>query len=190
MFAKARQRRSAGVRGVIATSIVMTACAHGGLKVDDGPCAALGGLRSEICDMGEEPLPASPAEEAYRFLWQRSREGPVFVRVEKHQGEATLVAAELDGRVDGKVLRRARRSLEPGEWAALQAAVDAAGFWSLSRDDEPGGADGAMWTLEGKRGRAYHNASLWSPERGPFRAAGEAFLAASRFSFPATKKDQ
>ncbi len=184
MFAQARQRRSAGVKGVIAATVVMTACAHGELRVD-GRCGGLDGLRSEICEMGEEPLPASPAEEAYRFLWLRSREGPVFVRVEKRQGGATLVAAELD--LTGKVLRRARRPLEPREWAALQAAVDAAGFWSLSTDDEPGGADGAMWTLEGRRGGEYHNASRWSPERSPFRAAGEAFLVASRLSFPAAE---
>jgi hypothetical protein len=184
MFVQARQRRSASLKGVIAASVVMTACAHGGEKVD-GRCGGLDGLRGEICEMGEEPLPASPAEDAYRFLWLRSRQGPVFVRVEKLQGGSTLVAAELD--LTGKVLRRARRPLESGEWAALQAAVDATSFWNLSTDDELGAADGAMWTLEGKRGGEYHNASQWSPERGPFRVAGEAFLVASRFSFRAAE---
>ncbi|HEY7373366.1 MAG TPA: hypothetical protein VIF57_14490 [Polyangia bacterium] len=140
-----------------------------------------------LCVMGENPLASPPADEAYRFLWLRSFHDPVAVRVEVSHGEALLTAVELDGPIDhgrGTLARSDRRKLAASEWAALVRAVEAAGFWGLPLEGGNIGLDGASWILEGKRGGSQHVVVRWSPEGNAFRAACDAFLAASRFPFP------
>jgi hypothetical protein len=145
-------------------------------------------LGGRLCAMEEEPLALSGADEAYRLMWLRSFHDPVAVRIQSSAAHATLVAVELDGS-DAKnpteIRQRWERRLSEGDWARLRAAIEAAHFWDEQTvDPKPPGYDGSEWVLEGKRGGVYHVAERQSPEYNPFRAAGDALLAASWLSFP------
>jgi len=141
----------------------------------------------DLCAMSEPPLRETRAFEAYRFYWGRSFHDPVSVRIEASNGSAKVIAAELNeahSADPGAIRRRKERALSSGAWSQVQEAIRAAGFWETPTKDGPGGLDGATWILEGYRGGVYHVVKRWSPS-GPFRAACEAFLRASGFSFPA-----
>jgi hypothetical protein len=141
----------------------------------------------ELCRMSEAPLAAQTADETYRFLWLRAFQPPVSVRIQRAGGRATLVAVELDEH--GNVSLRRERTLGDLEWRTLTATLGTAAFWDApTRHSDVGGEDGADWIFEGYRPGLYHVIWLWSPERGPFRAAGEALLQAAQLSFPADQR--
>jgi hypothetical protein len=194
-----------GRRGVLLVlSVLAAGCGHGSSSGRAGDCThvnpdryfantALGGSDDNwfgkyLCAMGEESLAGQEADEAYRFLWLPSRGyRPVAVRVQSSPAGATLFAVELDhrgGTEPGPIKQRLPRKLAAGEWAALQAAVNAAGFWDMPSKKEEMGLDGAEWVLEGKRGARYHVVQRWSPRNDAYRAACVAFLTASMFSIP------
>ncbi len=144
----------------------------------------------QLCAMTEAPLAHLPADETYRFLWLRSFHHPVSVRIDASGGRSTLVAVELNGAGDrepGTIERRTERTLSLPEWSSLTAAVRAASFWETPTNDpaRDNGEDGAEWIVEGQVAGIYHVVSRLSPEQGPFRAVGEAFLRAAGLSFPA-----
>jgi hypothetical protein len=63
------------------------------------------------------------------------------------------------------------------DWAKLQKAIGASGFWSLDCDcDSIGGFDGAQWLIEGRHGSIFHAVHRWSPG-GAFQELGRRFFA-------------
>ena len=119
--------------------------------------------------------------ETYRFLWLRTFDHPVSIRVD-HSAEGTnLIAVELDGAggyEPGGVLRNIQNSLSLDQWKSLTGAVALSGFWTQPTSDpnDMGGLDGAEWIVEARRGPTYHLVDRWSPEGGEHRALGLFFL--------------
>lgn len=116
--------------------------------------------------MEEPPLScgALPDDEAYRFVWLRSFENPIAIRVHRRGGAYGLVAVVLDGNdaTGGKVKNRVSKTLSLAQWRRVEAALDDLSFWHMrtaSRDLL--GIDGAMWGVEGRRGDWYHVAGRW-----------------------------
>ncbi len=97
--------------------------------------------------------------ESFRFLWIRTFDEPVLVRVDGlADGSAALTALVLDGQGGydfGVPGRRVTRTLKPKRWRAFRERVEAASFWQLpaeARRTDVITLDGASWALEGRRG--------------------------------------
>lgn len=129
---------------------------------------------------------ASPTVAAYRFLWLRSFNGPIAVRVDLHaDGTAQLTVKTASTPChfaaprarDPASLKVMTRVLTKAEMADLASQVQRSGLWGLQRDDpSPWGFDGAFWLFEFAAQGRYHAISRWSPTEGPVRSLGLYFL--------------
>ena len=112
--------------------------------------------------------------EIYRFLWLRSFDHPVFVRVERRRSQINLFTKELSGAGGygpGKVSRNYSRNLDRTEWCEFLKLLRQADYWSLPTRKRVLSNDGAQWILEGVRENRYHIVDRFSPEAGEFREA-------------------
>jgi hypothetical protein len=115
----------------------------------------------------------SEETESYRFLWLRSFNHPIFVRVERRQNSIQLFFKELDGAggyEPGKVIRKTELFLDKEKWEEFIALLEEADYWKLPSDINEGGLDGAKWILEGVKDGHYHIVERWSPEQDKFQA--------------------
>jgi len=127
-----------------------------------------------LAAMGESNLPRGGGE-SYRFLWLRTFNHPIAVRISPVGSQCVVVAKELDGAggyAPGKLARRIVRTLPDEACVPLKGLIEAVGFWRSPPPDpsDPDllNFDGAQWVLEGRRGTAYHVWHVWSPdESGP-----------------------
>lgn len=120
---------------------------------------------------------------AYRFLWLRTFDPPIALRVDvAPDGSGTLTVKATSGRggyEPGTLVTYQRRAMPRAEVRQFLARLSTARFWALpTREpaiEEDGSitvkADGAQWILEGARRGRYHVASRWSPEPGAYREA-------------------
>jgi hypothetical protein len=122
--------------------------------------------------MGEKSLldvSGGETTEIYRFLWLRSFDRPVFVRVERRGNQIKLFTKELSG--PQKASRDYSRNLDRTEWCELLKLLRQADYWNLPTSEPINGVDGAEWILEGVRENHYHVVDRWSPRTGEFREA-------------------
>jgi hypothetical protein len=142
--------------------------------------------------MEESTLTARAGEE-YRFLYLRSFDPPIMVRVScPNRSKCMLIAKRLDGKggyEPGRLVESLSRDLSPDEIDRFRSGLDRVGFWRPQPSkDCPGEVclegDGAQWILEGARGTDYHVWAVWSPEsKGPYagyRALGRYLLDLSK----------
>jgi len=114
---------------------------------------------------------ASLAEESFRFLWIRTFDEPVMVRVEGGaDGSAELTALVLDGQGGydfGIPGRRVTRTVKPKHWRELREQAAAASFRQLpaeARETDTIVLDGASWALEERWDGGCHVVWRHSPE--------------------------
>lgn len=124
-----------------------------------------------------------------RFLWLRTFDAPVIVRIEGLRGTAPrLVAVELDGQggyAPGKVRRRLERSLLPAQSADLRRRLVAQNPLKQpsGSDGCEAGLDGSQWIVERAIGPRYKMVDRWRPETGAVRATGMAMLRLTGWTF-------
>ncbi len=124
----------------------------------------------------QEPSLVSPGDfdkEVYRFLWLRTFNRPIAVRVERSFERANLIVTELSGAggyEPGNVLRRETISITDKSWCDFIAMLEVSRFWELGGPNmDEQGLDGASWILEGVREGRYHLVERWSPQDGDYR---------------------
>ncbi len=142
----------------------------------DGTDLWKGWFASSLQAFGEPCLPpgAPGPDEAYRFLWIRSFDPHLVVRLERW-GERMFVVSKVGEE------RMLHRQGPPGQPSVVFGpievnaeatrrfveALESSGFWGLpTRGGLEGGSDGAEWVLEGWREGRYHVVSVWSPVHG------------------------
>ncbi len=122
---------------------------------------------SHLFAMQEAPLfcGASPDSEVYRFLWLRTFDEPVAVRVYRRGRDHGLEAVILDGRggyEPGNIKKRIAKVLSQAEWQRVVRELDRVRFWQMrTTTDDMIGIDGTEWIMEGRRAGRYHVASRW-----------------------------
>lgn len=118
---------------------------------------------------------ADDSTEIYRFLWLRTFDHPVSVRLERNGYSFKLISVELNGAggyEPGRKWRTDNVSVSEKEWCEFMSLLETASFWSqptTTRDDN--GTDGSQWVLEGVRRNRYHVIDRWTPSDGEYRAA-------------------
>jgi len=138
--------------------------------------------------MKEPSLSCGERGTSYRFTWAPTFDHPVAVRVDidRTTQRATLYAVELDGAtIQGPEYeaRRVHRQLTKAELAKLRSDVRKEGLWSLPGRDDRLMPDGSSWMLEVRVGNWYHVVTRQSPDEGPVRRMGLAFLQLTGWQF-------
>ena len=113
-------------------------------------------------------------EEVYRFLWLRSFDNPIAVRVERSDRGINLFMKELSGSGGydpGEIILNRFIALDQREWCGFMEKLEQADYWNLPLEEHDDGNDGAQWILEGVREGRYHAVDRWSPRDGEFREA-------------------
>lgn len=137
--------------------------------------------------MEEPSFQCDSAWPAYRFLWLRSFHRPVAVRIERRENGTYLTAVELDGAggyAPGAVSRRIERLVDAEQARSFLRALEQAGVWAEGGERRTLGLDGARWIVEARDGARYRVHDQWSPDSGPVRDMGLAFLALAGLDVP------
>jgi hypothetical protein len=122
--------------------------------------------------MSEPSLFASSSDETlqvYRFLWLRTFDRPVAIRLTVGaDGTGTVVAKMLNGHggyAPGTIV--VDRSVEANKEQVQKffKLLADANFWSTETERYSGGRDGAQWIVEGVQNGQYHIVDRWSPDK-------------------------
>jgi hypothetical protein len=111
--------------------------------------------------------------ESYRFLWLRTFNEPIAVRLDvKPDGTGTITTKVATGEAGfpytSKTLSKNTSSPVPRERVqSFLRQVDELGFWSLatSLKGDQNGTDGSEWIVEGSKGGKYHIAERWCADK-------------------------
>lgn len=129
--------------------------------------------------MGEpslQPQKNPAGMHAYRFLWLRSEDAPVVVRLTiAKDGTAKLDVRITNGKgkgYPGTLANEESRTLSKAQVDGWLAKLDAANFWLLPSFQRASGEGGAQWVVEGLRDGQYHVVDRWSPPEGSIRDLG------------------
>jgi len=118
---------------------------------------------------GESSLFARRQEkglEAVRFLWIRSFQDPVIVRIERTVGQAKLRAIRFRKRFGEQpqaIISDRTFEINTASWQEITNKVTQSGFWKLSITDNITGFDGSRWVLEAVRDGQYKVVDRWYP---------------------------
>jgi len=118
------------------------------------------------------------ASQDYRFSWLPDFHDSVVVRVTVPIDPALLPYALRDGlQYKGPLLlERGHHEISRRDLRELNDLLVRADFWRMPSTARGGGADGARWVVEVRKGGAYHIVDRWSPRAGPFRELGRLFM--------------
>jgi hypothetical protein len=129
-----------------------------------------------------------PGAEVYRFLYLRTCNHPISVRLTVTKTGSGWLYAHMTSGTGGYApggIRRVNHSWQThSKTQSLLASFDTAGFWTLSTIETTTrvGLDGAQWVFEGVRNGQYHVVDRWSPEQGDrLRETGVLALKLARF---------
>lgn len=122
-------------------------------------------------------LAKSPSAESYRFLWLRSFNHPVAIRLDpKPDGTSVLTTKVADGAGGfrpGTLSENSSRLLTREQTQAFLSRVDKLGFWKAPNPvNDQRGTDGSQWIIEGVKGGQYHVVDRWTPGEGVVRELG------------------
>jgi hypothetical protein len=131
-----------------------------------------------------------PHAEVYRFLWLRSFDHPIAVRlVIRASGSGWMNSRMTSGQggfEPGGITRYNVFWLTKAKTQEFLNALQSANFWNLpallESNEHSVELDGAQWIVEGVRNGRYHVVDRWSPEKGdPVREFGLVALKLGRF---------
>ncbi len=130
---------------------------------------------------------ADPAAHVYRFIWLRSFDPSIVVRLEV-RADGSAVAVFKESEVGGPAPRAGRREVhrevEASQVNSFLDALARSDFWRARNDDEEVGIHGAIWTCEAVSGGTYKVTFRWSPREGPYRDAMLRLVALAGFRVP------
>jgi hypothetical protein len=134
-------------------------------------------------------LSKNQTTQTYRFLWLRSFNHPISVRLDIHQDGTSLLTTKATsgqgGYKPGPLAMNKTRSLTKEETTLALNQIKEVGFWGLPTYEKPKekigpnsektlelAVDGAQWILEGVKDGKYQVTDRCSPEGGPVRTLG------------------
>jgi len=124
-------------------------------------------------------LSKDESREVYRFLWVRSFDHPVAIRLEVRADETGMLTTKVANGEAGflktitHLIEDISRPLTREQTHAFLAQVKRSQFWLLpSSVNDQTGTDGAQWIIEGVKNGKYHVVDRWSLRPEPFVSWG------------------
>jgi hypothetical protein len=116
----------------------------------------------------ELPLTINYVEgsERYRFIWLRTFDQPIIIRIEMHDGKASLTAKVLSGKggyEPGTIIEEISRNVSPEEWKSFKSLLVEADYWNITNSEFGAGLDGAQWVMESISEQGYYLVDLFCP---------------------------
>jgi hypothetical protein len=112
-------------------------------------------------------------ERVYRFLWLRSFDDPITVRIQKTDGKVKLFWKRTGGSGGydpGSLIVDKQKKLSIEKWNDFISMIEAIDYWSKPTvNNEMLGKDGARWILEASDNGKYHIVDRWSMQAPKFR---------------------
>lgn len=112
----------------------------------------------------------------YRFLWLRTFDNPVAVRLNVNEDGTSLLTVKVTngrgGYAPGVLIKNETRRLSKDYTEGFLDQVQELGYWSLPTEVPHRGCDGAEWILEAVKESRYKLVVRWSPEKGAVRTLG------------------
>ena len=136
------------------------------------------------------PESESVPPETYRFLWIRTFDRPVLIRIVlKPDGTGiatTKMTSGAGGYGFGTLNLQRTVELTKDEMNAFRTQLEELQFWSLPSKDPDNrlGFDGAEWVFDAIKDGHYKIIDRWSPEKGPVRRLGLLMLKYSKTRIP------
>jgi hypothetical protein len=128
------------------------------------------------------------AAESYRFLWLRSFNDAVCIRMDILADGSGVVTKKVSGvahgKNAGKMIVNEQVRLIKEDVTKFLAQMGKQEFWSLPTRDNRRGLDGSEWVIEGVKAGNYHVVDRWSPDKGPVRSMGTSMLELAKLKFP------
>ena len=115
--------------------------------------------------MKEPVLRDSLPVKVFRFLWLRTFDNPIVIRLENDKGQTTLFWKVCDGKGGydpGKMIINEKKKLTKEEWKIIYEEINSINFWNLIPNQRMMGFDGAQWILEGNEFGKYHVVDRWN----------------------------
>lgn len=100
--------------------------------------------------------------EVYRFLWLRSFDPLVMVRVEKNESTYSLNLKTREKTSIGEMLVEKKVTLTEKDWLSFKDLLVKSNYWQMSVEGSAEGFDGSHWILEAKTPDKYHVVDRWS----------------------------
>jgi hypothetical protein len=125
-------------------------------------------------------LTKMPLSESYRFLWLRTFNHPVSIRIDCKPDGSSVVTAKITsgtaGYNPGVLSQTSSRTLTKEQTQSFLKQIDAVGFWQLpSEINDQSGTDGSQWVIEGVKQGKYHLVDRWTPKNGAVHDLGLIF---------------
>lgn len=121
-------------------------------------------------------------EESYRLVLLPTFDKPLIIQISNFGSQKVLMIKKLSGEGGfglekfGKLSFERSRTLSESEWNILIRLIDEMSFFNTSPlTNEDPVPDGALWRLEGKKGKFTHEVQRITPD-GKFRAVISQFL--------------
>lgn len=124
---------------------------------------------------------------AFRFLWLRSFNKPVVIRINELENQKFQIVAKIasgkGGYDPGEVEKEITRELTDEEAKEFLLKAKDSNFWNAPEKVDRLGLDGAEWVFEGSQDGKYHMLVRWSPENNDaFRILGLLLIKMSGFT--------
>jgi hypothetical protein len=125
-----------------------------------------------------ETSKATEQVQVYRFLYLRTFDRPIVVRVDVNKDGKGLLTTRIGswrgGIEPGHLIVNKSRKMSVEETSSFVDRIEELGFWQLPTYEKSDviGVDGAQWILEGVKGGKYLVVDRWSPDRGPVKGLG------------------
>ena len=141
---------------------------------------------SHFGEPGFEAFADSVDTEAVWFIWLRSFNNPIAVRMMRRGASYALTGIEMDGVPElrpGKLVFRDSTAIDVDTWRSLTAPLRRTQFWNTTALPMYG-LDGATWTVAASSNGRVYVTKRWSPEANGddalVRAFGLAILRAAK----------
>jgi hypothetical protein len=124
------------------------------------------------------PMAKDKSVECYRFLWLRSFNHPISVRIYRqgkdHQWILKLkIAGGAAGFHPHSLMEEETMHLRDANVQGFLSQIESLGFWKAPNPiNDQTGTDGSQWIIEGVKGGNYHIVDRWSPKSGIARELG------------------
>jgi hypothetical protein len=155
------------------------------------------GLKSQwysrqLCSL-EEPslfsLKKDSTRESYRFLWLRTFNHPIAIRLDLHPDGTGVITTKAGGGAGGyapgDLIENRSLTLKRGQIVPFLRQLQELSFWKLPNPvNDQTGTDGSDWVIEGIKGGHYHVVDRWSPESGAVHELGLVLLSMANENVP------